>query len=153
MCHGIRRPITGKCLLCEGKNAEVRQFCPGLNHQSFFPLFESYTSPSVHEPSAGALSQVPFQLSKMAALSRLLAATAICLSLVFTPSLAHPGEHYDEVEVLKVMRARGLEALEQRAQYDGCANSEEAVAREERAILRRAATVQRLREERGLLDG
>jgi hypothetical protein len=89
----------------------------------------------------------------MAVFSRLLAATAICLSFALTPTLAHPGEHHDHAEVLKVMRARGLEALEQRAQYDGCANSEESIAREERAILRRAATVQRLREERGLLDG
>jgi hypothetical protein len=89
----------------------------------------------------------------MAALSRLLAATAICLSFISAPTVAHPGEHYDQAEILKEMRARGLEALEQRAQYDGCANSEESIAREERAILRRAATVQRLREERGLLDG
>jgi hypothetical protein len=89
----------------------------------------------------------------MAALSRLLAATAICLSFISAPAFAHPGEHHDQAEVLKEMRIRGLEALEQRAQYDGCANSEESIAREERAILRRAATVQRLREERGLLDG
>jgi hypothetical protein len=88
----------------------------------------------------------------MAALSRLLAVSAICLSFVL-PAYAHPGEHHDQAEILKEMRVRGLEALEQRAHYDGCANSEESIAREERAMLRRAATVQRLREERGLLNG
>jgi hypothetical protein len=89
----------------------------------------------------------------MAALSRLLAATAICLSSVFAPTFAHPGKHYDQAEVLEEARARGLEALEQKAQYDGCANPEESIARDECTILRRAATVQRLREERSLLDG
>jgi hypothetical protein len=88
----------------------------------------------------------------MAALSRLLAATAICLSSFFAPTFAHPGKHYDQA-VLEEMRARGLEALEQKAQYDGCANPEESIARDECTILRRAATVQRLREERSLLDG
>jgi hypothetical protein len=92
-------------------------------------------------------------LFTMAALSRLLAVTAICVSFLLTPSFAHPGGRYDHAEVLKVMRARGLEALEQRSQYEECHNSAESLAREERAILRRAATVQRLRGERGLLDG
>jgi hypothetical protein len=89
----------------------------------------------------------------MAALSRLLAVSAICFSFIFTLTSGHPGEHYDKVAVLKEMRARGLEAMEQRAEYDKCANSAEAIAREERAMVRRAATVQRLREERGLIDG
>jgi hypothetical protein len=89
----------------------------------------------------------------MTALSRLLAATAICLSSFFAPTFAHPGKHYDQAEVLEEMRARGLEALEQKAQYDGCANPEESIARDECTILRPAATLQRLREERSLLDG
>jgi hypothetical protein len=67
----------------------------------------------------------------MAALSRLLAATAICWSSFFAPTLAHPGKRYDQAEVLEEIRARGPEALEQKAQYDGCANSEESIARVE----------------------
>jgi hypothetical protein len=89
----------------------------------------------------------------MAALSMLLVVTTICFSFVFTLASAHPDEGYDKVAILKEVKARGLELMEQRAQYDECANSAEAIAREERAMIRRAAAVQRLREERCLPDG
>lgn len=89
----------------------------------------------------------------MAAFSRFVTRAVVVFSLFSALVSGHPGEHYDKTAILKEMRARGLEAIEQRAQYDKCANSEEAMAREERALVRRAATIQRLREERGLLDG
>jgi len=116
------------------------------------PVFELLFS-KCSESSVRVLLQVFSYPSRMAALSRLLAATAICLSSVFAPTFAHPGKHYDQAEVLEEMRARGLEALEHKAQYDSCANPEESIARDECTISRPAATLQRLREERRLLDG
>ncbi len=88
----------------------------------------------------------------MASVSRLLAVAAICVSLLSSPTIAHPGEHHDKIAVMKEMRERGIEAMEQQASISKCADSEESRARQERAVQRRAAIVQKLREERGLLD-
>ncbi|CZR57331.1 related to GPI anchored dioxygenase [Phialocephala subalpina] len=88
----------------------------------------------------------------MASVSRLLAVAVICISLLSSSTSAHPGEHHDEIEVLKEMRERGIEAMAQQAAYSSCADSEESQARQERAVQRRADIVQKLREERGLLD-
>jgi hypothetical protein len=92
------------------------------------------------------------QILTMASISRILAITAICFSLFSSPTIAHPGEHHDKLEVLKEMKERGIEAMKQQASISKCANSEESQARQERALQRRAQIVQQLREERGLLD-
>lgn len=80
---------------------------------------------------------------------RLLALAALVVSL----ATAHPGEHHDKLEVLREMQKRGLEAMEQAKSIEACSNSEDAQARRERAAERRAATVARLRKERGLENG
>jgi protocatechuate 3,4-dioxygenase beta subunit len=85
----------------------------------------------------------------MAVFSRLLAVTALCF---FALTAAHPGEHIDKVALHKEMKERGIEAEEQRRSYGECEDSEHSRARQERAYQRRAATVQRLREERGIAD-
>lgn len=86
----------------------------------------------------------------MAQLSKILAVAAICLSSIV---VAHPGEHIDKVTVYKEMRARGLEAEEQKKSLEQCSDAEHTRERRERAYARRAATVQRLREERGIANG
>lgn len=88
----------------------------------------------------------------MASFSRLFAFAAICVSLFSSPTIAHPGEHHDQLEILKEMKERGAEAMKQQESWSKCANSEESQARQERAVQRRAKIVQQLREERGLTD-
>lgn len=89
----------------------------------------------------------------MAQQSRLLAIAALFLTFLFALVAAHPGEHHDKLEVLKEMKKRGLEALDQSRELAACQNEEHAKARSERAEQRRAATVSRLRKGRGLEDG
>lgn len=88
----------------------------------------------------------------MASLSRVLAVAAICVSLLSSFSTAHPGEHIDKLAILKEMKERGIEAAKQQELWSKCADSEEPQARQERALQRRAAIVQQLREERGLTE-
>ena len=90
----------------------------------------------------------------MAVLSRVLAVTALCLSSLISNATAHPGEHHDNLEIIKEIRARSIEFENQQRELQSASeNNEEAQARKERAYARRAATVQRLRKERGLEDG
>ncbi|KAF8852286.1 hypothetical protein BDZ45DRAFT_695225 [Acephala macrosclerotiorum] len=84
----------------------------------------------------------------MASVSGLLAVAAICLSLLSSTTPAHPGEHHDKIAVLKEMKELSVEAMAQQASYSSCADSEESLARAERAVQRRANIVQKLREER-----
>lgn len=90
----------------------------------------------------------------MAVVSRFLAVTALCLSSLVSIAAAHPGEHHDNLEVIREIKARSIEFENQsRELQSACENNEEAQARKERAYARRAATVERLRRERGLEDG
>ncbi|KAH7419284.1 Intradiol ring-cleavage dioxygenase [Cadophora sp. MPI-SDFR-AT-0126] len=89
----------------------------------------------------------------MAVISRFFAVTALCLSSLVSIVAAHPGEHHDNLEIIQEIRARSIEfENQQRELQSACENNEEAQARKERAYARRAATVQRLRKERGLED-
>jgi hypothetical protein len=79
-----------------------------------------------------------------------LLALATISSLSFT--VAHPGEHHDAKIVAREMEIRALMAENQARELNECQGSFDVEARRDRAIARRAATVQRLREERGLTN-
>lgn len=88
----------------------------------------------------------------MAFVTKLLAIAALYFSVLLSFTAAHPGEHHDKLAILKEMKERGVEAAAQLNSFSKCADSEESRARQERAMERRAAIVQQLREERGLVD-
>jgi hypothetical protein len=91
---------------------------------------------------------------KMAVISKFLVVTALFLSSLVSIAAAHPGEHHDNLEVIREIKARSIDFENQsRELQSACENNEEAEARKERAYARRAATVERLRRERGLQDG
>ncbi|CZS99299.1 hypothetical protein WAI453_008238 [Rhynchosporium graminicola] len=89
----------------------------------------------------------------MSVFSRLLAITVLCLASLVPIVTAHPGEHHDNLEVVKEIASRSVEFENQNRELQvACQDNEEAQARKERAFVRRAATVGRLRRERGLQD-
>ncbi|TVY65644.1 hypothetical protein LSUE1_G006194 [Lachnellula suecica] len=88
----------------------------------------------------------------MALQSNLLMIVTLVIFFFLSFIAAHPGEHHDTIQVYKDMQKRGLEALNQKKELESCSGSEEAKARAVRAGERRAATVARLRKERGLED-
>jgi len=69
---------------------------------------------------------------------------------LFGFTLAHPGERHDEKLVAREMEIRSAMAESQARELNECEGSFDVVSRRDRAIARRAETVRRLREERGL---
>lgn len=80
----------------------------------------------------------------------LLAALATITSLSNILTAAHPGERHDANLVARQMEIRTAMAENQFRELNACEGSFDVEARRERAIERRAATVQRLRAERGI---
>jgi hypothetical protein len=69
---------------------------------------------------------------------------------VIGSALAHPGEHHTAEEIKREIAAHKAQQVKARRSLAECSNSPAALALKERAIARRAATAQRIREERGL---
>jgi hypothetical protein len=89
----------------------------------------------------------------MAPISNFVAAIALAYSLCGSLTTAHPGEEAHDVKsIAREMRRTAAIAEYQKRQLDACHDSEHVREMYERAIHRRTATAQRLREERGLTD-
>ncbi|TAQ86944.1 hypothetical protein B7494_g4740 [Chlorociboria aeruginascens] len=83
----------------------------------------------------------------MTPLSAILAVAIVVFSS-FT--VAHPGEHHDKLKVTREMEERGSEAEEQINIYRQCQNTADRRAMQDRAHLRRAERLRKLREDRGV---
>lgn len=83
--------------------------------------------------------------------SFLLASTAMVLSLASIAS-AHPGEEFNKHEHMEELaNAHAVADMNARA-LEACQSRSDVIERKERAIIRRAATFERLRQEKGLQD-
>ncbi|RDL40521.1 Uncharacterized protein BP5553_00500 [Venustampulla echinocandica] len=89
----------------------------------------------------------------MAPISRFTAALALAYGFCGTLTAAHPGEEQHDIKhIARQMKRTAAIADYQAAQMNACVDSEHVKALQERAIKRRAAITEQLREERGLQD-
>ena len=89
----------------------------------------------------------------MAPISHFVTVVALAYGFCGSPTAAHPGEEAHDVRSIARDIRRTVDIAEyQKRQLDACHDSEHVREMYERAIERRAATAQRLREERGLTD-
>lgn len=89
----------------------------------------------------------------MAPISNLVATLAIAYSFCGYITAAHPGEAPKDIQsIAREMKRMSAVADYQRSVMDACWDSPHVRELQERAIQRRAAEVQRLRQERDLLN-
>jgi hypothetical protein len=105
-------------------------------------------------PSRIGFSFLYFSICTFGSLStmvnfRNLAASLAAASAIGS-AVAHPGEIHTPEEVKREIVAHKAQQVKARRSLADCANSPAAVALKERAVARRAATAQKLREQRGL---
>ncbi|KAJ5085073.1 hypothetical protein N7532_009844 [Penicillium argentinense] len=83
----------------------------------------------------------------MVQLSKVLAIAAACLA---TPAIAHPGEKHDPHVLKRQIHARDVMAAAGKRSLGGCESTLHARELARRNVARRAHTVQKLREKRGI---
>ena len=86
----------------------------------------------------------------MVQITKLLAVAAACLA---APAIAHPGEHHDPHVVKREIHARDAMAEHAKRSLGGCENTLHARNLAKRTAARRARTVQKLRQKRGITSG
>lgn len=77
-------------------------------------------------------------------------AAVFAVAFVFGSTVAHPGEHHDHEQVKRELHQHGILARSGAQSLSKCAGTVKARALEQGAIARRAATAERLRNERGI---
>lgn len=86
----------------------------------------------------------------MVQLSKVLAIAAACLA---APAIAHPGEKHDPHHLKREIHARDVMAAAGKRSLGGCESTLHARELTKRNVARRAHTVQKLRQKRGITSG
>lgn len=77
-------------------------------------------------------------------------AASLAAASVIGSAVAHPGEVHTVEEIKREITAHKAQQIKARRSLSDCSNSPAALSLKERAIARRAATAQKIREQRGL---